>query len=145
MGLVLPPFPDAEAVVMALLEHLAPTVTATPADLQPPLIRVQRVGGSDDHVTDRPRVEIACYGTNRTQAWGLAEACRTVILASPRTTVAGVLVDTARTDNPPTQVPYATSEDTRRVVAYYRLAWRRAPQPRTVHKGDLICDHADDV
>lgn len=110
---------------MALLAPVAPTVTATPADLQPPIIRVQRVGGSDDRITDRPRMEIACYGIHRAQAWQLAEHCRTVILASPRTTVDGVLIDTARTDNPPTQVPYATSKDTRRVLAYYRLSWRR--------------------
>ncbi|MBB5154958.1 hypothetical protein [Saccharopolyspora phatthalungensis] len=125
MGLVLPPFPDAETVVMTLLEQVAPTVTATPADLTPPLIRVNRVGGSDDRITDFPRVEVACYGLDRAQAWQLAEQCRQVILGSIRSRVDGVLIDDARTDNPPTQVPYATTEDTRRVIGYFRLAWRR--------------------
>ncbi|MGW5741581.1 phage tail termination protein [Amycolatopsis sp. NPDC003861] len=128
MGIVLPPFPDAETVVMTLLEPVAPTVTATPATLTPPLIRVQRVGGSDDQITDHPRMEIACYGTDRADAWRLAEECRQLILGSIRTRVAGVLIDAARTDNPPTQVPYATTEDVRRVLAYYRLAWRRPRQ-----------------
>lgn len=122
-------WPDAEKTVMALLSSLARTVTSTPNPLQPPMIRVQRVGGSDDGLTDSPRVEVACYGTDRAQAWALAEQVRQRILASARTEVdtsAGpVLVDSARTDNPPTQVPYATTEDTRRVLAYYRFAWRR--------------------
>ncbi|MFK0249281.1 hypothetical protein ACIQUM_31670 [Amycolatopsis azurea] len=121
----MPPFPDAETVLLALLEPLAPTVTATPADLVPPLIRVQRVGGSDDGITDYPRMEIACYGKDRAQAWQLAEQCRQLVLGSVRTYVDGVLIDNARTDNPPTQVPYATTEDIRRVVGYFRLAWRR--------------------
>ncbi|SFO82409.1 hypothetical protein SAMN05421810_10178 [Amycolatopsis arida] len=123
--MVLPPFPDAETVVMTLLEHLAPTVTATPAELSPPLIRVQRVGGSDDGITDHPRIEIACYGRDRAQAWQLAEHCRQQILGSVRTRASGVLIDAARTDNPPTQVPYPTTEDIRRVLGYYRLSWRR--------------------
>lgn len=126
---VLPAFPDAETVVMDLLEPVAPTVTATPNELVPPLIRVNRVGGSDDGFTDNPRMEIACYGSDRAQAWQLAEECRRVILASPRSEVDGVLIDRARTDNPPTQVPYATTTDVRRVLAYFRLAWRRRPRP----------------
>ncbi|PKW15928.1 tail completion protein gp17 [Saccharopolyspora spinosa] len=125
MGLVLPPFPDAETVVMALLEPLASTVTATPATLVPPLIRVNRVGGSDDGITDHPRMEIACYGQDREQAWQLAEQCRQAILGSPRTVAHGVLIDNARTDNPPTQTPYAHTEDIRRVLGYFRLSWRR--------------------
>jgi hypothetical protein len=63
--MVLPPFPDAETVLLALLEPLAQTVTATPADLVAPLIRVQRVGGSDDGIIDYPRRGIACYGKDR--------------------------------------------------------------------------------
>ena len=58
----------------------------------------------------------------------LAEQCRQLILASPRTLAGGVLIDSARTDNPPTQVPYETTDDVRRVVGYFRLSWRR---PRT--------------
>lgn len=126
MGIELGAFPDAEAVVMTLLEPVAPTVTSTPESLVTQVIRVQRVGGSDDGITDYPRMEIACYGTNRAEAWELAEQCRRVILASVRTEVDGVLIDNARTDNPPTQIPYA-NPDVRRVIAYYRFAWRRAP------------------
>ncbi len=125
MGTELAAFPDAETVVMALLEPVTPTVTATPAELTGESIRVQRVGGSDDGITDYPRMEIACYGPDRATAWRITEACRRAVLASIRTKVANVLIDDARTDNPPTQVPYATSEDVRRVLAYYRFTWRR--------------------
>lgn len=122
-------WPDAETTVMALLSPVARTVTSTPSPLTPPIIRVQRVGGSDDGLSDFPRMEIACYGVDRAQAWAMAEQVRQLVLAAPRTAVATsagpVLVDSARTDNPPVQVPYATTEDTRRVLAYYRFAWRR--------------------
>lgn len=135
MGVELAAWPDAETVVMTLLEPVAPTVTATPAKLVVPVIRVQRVGGSDDGITDHPRMEIACYGSDRAQAWQLAEQCRQVILGSIRTEVitdtGRVLIDTARTDNPPTQVPYPTSEDVRRVAGYYRFAWRRPRSEET--------------
>lgn len=128
MGAQLGAFPDAETVVMALLEPVAPTVTATPAKWDGEIIRVQRVGGSDDGITDYPRMEIACYGPDRVTAWRLAERCRQLILASIRhvvDTAAGLLIDNARTDKPPTQIPYSTTEDVRRVMAYYRFAWRR--------------------
>lgn len=124
-GQALAPFPDAETVVMDLLAQVAPTVTATPADLTPPVIRVNRVGGSDDGITDTPRMEIACYGVDRPQAWYLSEQCRQIILSAYGVMVGDVLIDSTRTDNPPTQVPYAATEDTRRVVSYYRLGWRR--------------------
>ncbi|MEV6906741.1 hypothetical protein [Amycolatopsis sp. NPDC051071] len=86
---------------------------------------MQRVGGSDDGITDYPRMEIACYDKDRAQAWQLAEQCRQLVLGSVKTRVGGVLVDNARTDNPPTQVPYSTSENVRRVQSFYRMTWRR--------------------
>lgn len=120
----LAPFPDAETVLMTMLAPVAHTVTSTPLPLTPPMIRIQRVGGADDRVTDFPRIEVACYGANRAQAWDLAEQCRQTILASRATVVGGVLVDNATTDTPAQQIPY-DAPDVRRVVAYYRLAWRR--------------------
>jgi hypothetical protein len=118
---------DAEKVVMVLLAPIAPTVTSTPNPLVAPVIRVQRVGGSDDGMTDYPRVEVAVYGSDRAQAWDLAEKARQTILASPRSVVNGQLIDNAKTDTPATQTPYDNA-DIRRVVAQFRFAWRR---PRT--------------
>lgn len=117
-------WPDAETVVMAMLTPIARTVTSTPNPMPTPIIRVQRVGGSDDRITDFPRIEVACFGENRAQAWDLAEQCRQTILASRATVVGGTLVDNATTDTPAQQIPY-DDPDVRRVVAYYRLAWRR--------------------
>jgi hypothetical protein len=57
MSELAPGWADAEKVVMALLAPIARTVTSTPNPLVAPLIRVQRVGGSDDGITDHPRVE----------------------------------------------------------------------------------------
>lgn len=124
MGWELPAYPDAEQVVMALLESLAPTVTETTDPIVTPLIRVMRVGGNSDQLQDYPRMEIACYGATRNEAWQLQQQCEAVIVNSPGTEVAGTLIDNARTDNPPQQPPYA-NPDVRRVVAYYRFTWRR--------------------
>lgn len=115
---------DAEKVVMALLAPIAPTVTSTPNPIVVPVIRVQRVGGADDGITDYPRVEVAVYGADRAQAWDLAEQARQAILASPRSVVNGQLIDNAKTDTPATQTPYDNA-DVRRVVAQFRFAWRR--------------------
>jgi hypothetical protein len=131
MSELAPGWADAEKVVMALLAPIARTVTSTPNPLVAPLIRVQRVGGSDDGITDHPRVEVAVFGVDRAQAWDLAERARQVILASPRTVVDGQLIDNAKTDTPATQTPYDNA-DVRRVVAQFRFAWRR---PRAQKRG----------
>ncbi|MGQ0774549.1 MAG: phage tail termination protein [Pseudonocardiales bacterium] len=124
----LPPFPDAETVVLELLAAVAPTVTATADPLILPVIRVQRVGGADDGISDNPRIEVACYGATRAQAWQMAERCRQLVLAGAMTTVAGALIDKAATETPAVQLP-DDSPDVRRVVGTYRLVMRRPRQP----------------
>jgi len=56
------PVPDAETVVMALLGEIAPTATSTPTPIEPPVMREQRVGGSDNGASDFPRIEVAACG-----------------------------------------------------------------------------------
>jgi hypothetical protein len=130
MALQLAAFPDAEDTGMAILDPLGyTTVTSTPDPIVPPVIRVNRVGGSDDRIIDSPRLEIAVYGATRPQAWAIAEQCRQTILAARRTEVAlpsgmVVLVDTADTVAAAAQVPYE-NPDIRRVVAIYELSYRR--------------------
>ena len=132
MAKLLSAFPDAEKVAMAILGSLATVVTATKDPILPPVIRVNRVGGADDLITDYPRIEVAVYGGTRPQAWTLAGQCRQAMLASRRSTwvVDGqnVLVDTADTVSAAVQVPYE-NPDIRRVVAIYELSYRR---PRSV-------------
>lgn len=126
---LLAPFPDAEVVLLELLDPaIAPACTATPPTITPPLIRVVRTGGSDDGITDSPVVEVTCIGADRQASWALAEECRQVILASPNTVVAGVLIDDAATFTPPQQIP-DPDLDKRSVTTNFVLAWRR---PRTV-------------
>jgi hypothetical protein len=125
----LAPFPDAEAVAMALLGGLAPTVTATPGSITSPVIRVQRVGGGDDYFTDYPRVEVAVFypvqqDGDTAAAWVLAEQCRQAVLAARNTTVAGALVDNANNVTPPQQIPW-DNPLLRLIAATYQLAIRR--------------------
>ncbi|GAA0632173.1 hypothetical protein GCM10010174_61470 [Kutzneria viridogrisea] len=125
----LPPYPDAEAVVMAMLAGIAPTVTATPADISTPLIRVQRVGGSDDRVTDYPRIEVCVFypvaqDGDTAAAWAMAEQCRQTILAARCTVVAGALCDNATTATPPQLLPW-DNPNLRRIAATFVLAFRR--------------------
>lgn len=136
MAAELPPFPDAEDVVMALLAQRAPTTTSTDADLEDetPVIQVTRVGGEDDGITDRPLVEVACFASTYDTARKLARDCLVTILAAPNTKVVtedyptGVLIDKAETASSPVRVPY-DNPDLRRKVGTFRFAWRR-PRPQ---------------
>lgn len=122
------PFPDAELVVMDLLEGITgtPCVTVTPDNLEEvvPVIQVNRTGGSDDGITDFPRVTVTVFDAKRTPAWDLAEACRQALYGSVRTKVAGATIDNVRTDTDPQQIP-DSNPNVRKVTATYRLAMRR--------------------
>lgn len=126
MGQVLAAFPDAERVFRDLLTPLARTVTQTDEaeTFTEPVIQVQRVGGSDDFVTDRPRMQVACFSTDRHASWALAEEVRQTVLAAGGTKVNGVLVDRTSTETPAQQLPDA-NRDVRKVVAIYRADFRR--------------------
>jgi len=121
-------FPDAEAIVMALLEGITgtPCVTVTPDNLDDvvPVIQVNRTGGNDDGITDFPRITVAVFDNRRQPAWDLAETCRQALLGSVRTKVDGTLIDNVRTDTDPQQVP-DSNPNIRKVTATYRLAMRR--------------------
>lgn len=130
MAELLAAFADAEAVVLEILDAVAPTVTATPAEFEPPMVLVQRSGGEDDGITDYPSVEVTCFGETRQDAWRMAEQCRQMILAAACTAVEvdgfplGVLVDVTSTVTPAQQLP-DPRRDLRVVTASYRLGMRR--------------------
>lgn len=122
-------FPDAENVMISLLEPLVDdpahqVVTAAPEQLVLPTILVRRIGGSNDSHSDFPNLAVTCFAATRPQAWALAEQIRQVVLASRRTKVNGVLVDNAETVTPAVQMP-EENEDLRSVMAVYRLSMRR--------------------
>jgi hypothetical protein len=135
MPINLPPFPDAEDVVMALLEEVADTTTDTAAtlDSDAPVIKVTRVGGTDDLITDRPLVEVAVFATTYEQARQLARQCQQVILASGGRSIVtpdhpqGVLIDKAETTSAPLRVPYE-NENLRHKAATYQFSFRRPRQ-----------------
>lgn len=126
MSEVLEAFPDVEKVVTDLLNPLCPGAVYTefPADFAAPALRVQRTGGSDNGVTDKPFVEVMSVGRTRAEAWELDGAVRQLILACGGTVVSGVLVDSARTMTPPQQMPDPRT-NVRVVTSSYRMGFRR--------------------
>jgi hypothetical protein len=96
-----------------------------PADLQDrlPLIRVRAIGGSDDRITDRTRVDVEVYAADYLTARGLAEAARQRLLAYPHMTEAGN-VDRVETESRPAEIPH-DDQAVRLVAATYRISLRR--------------------
>lgn len=118
------PFPDIERVLVDYLGQLAPTGDQTPESLDAPFIRVQRIGGYDDGLTDRARVEVATYAPTRRESQALAEQVRQHLLACDSTDAAGVHIDHVLTESQTGRTPYE-NEDVRRISAVFRLSVRR--------------------
>ncbi|MET9262409.1 hypothetical protein [Amycolatopsis sp. NPDC004079] len=121
---LLSPFPDIEDFALALLESAGPTALATPEVIAPPLVVIRRTGGSDDAITDIPRIQVDCYGATRRQAADLAEQCRQLVIASPATGFDHTSIDQSWTESAPVFVPYGDPAS-QRCTATYRLALRR--------------------
>jgi hypothetical protein len=117
-------FPDVEDLALVLLAPVGATVLATPTVITPPMVQIRRVGGTDDLITDSPRIQVDCFGGTRVQARDMAETCRQLILAAPGTAVGPVSVDAARTEAAPTYMGYG-DPNIQRYVGTYRLALRR--------------------
>jgi hypothetical protein len=125
-------YPNATIVVMDLLEGIATVRSSVPPNFDPgtELIVVRRIGGTadEDDATDRPIVQVACYGPTYPSAADLAEAVQIRILSSPLTEVNGVLVDEAHIFVGEQEVPDVYPDD-RRIVSTYQLGWRRQFRP----------------
>lgn len=127
-------FSDVEEVVMALLERapaLGDAVQTLPPDMDGRVvIRVLRVGGRDDGITDRALVDVSVFAPTYTQARTVAEQVRQRMLAAGGTKVptasrpAGVLIDRCGTASGPTEIPY-DNPDLRRKPATYQVDLRR--------------------
>lgn len=122
-------YPNVEDVLMAYLAAVAET------DTEPPVeggigIQINRVGGSDDGITDYPRVMITCHHSDPRQASLLARQVQNRLgrIAGVPIPVEGepkpVCVDFCRTDTPPESEPYEHPEQ-RREVAYYLLGLQK--------------------
>lgn len=84
-------FPDGVDVVRRYLREAlvargldVPVRTRVP-DPRPPLfVRIERVGGSRlDRVTDRPRLDVACWGPDEGAVADLVKVVRALVLAIP--------------------------------------------------------------
>jgi hypothetical protein len=134
------PFPDIELVLLDLLTPAFPAanvVTALPTELKGKILQVQRVGGSDDGITDRPRVRVTTFAGTRTASWDLARKVgaflnargTTTLITGPETAAeypGGVQLDSVSTATPPRQVAEGTAtRDARVVDTTYEVHLRR--------------------
>lgn len=123
---VLASWPLAARVVAEVLDDLGTTGGETTANLKNelPFIRVRRIGGSDDGVTDVARVDVRVYDVDLGDAEDGAETIRQRLISGPAATSHGVL-DRARTEAGPIEVPGPDPENYRIVSATYRVSVRR--------------------
>lgn len=122
-------YPDAEMVLLSMLEEFGYTCTFLPDQAQwaelAPIIAVNRVGGGADLITDRPLMQVGVFAETRQQAWFVAGQCRNKILASGGTRVDGVLIDAARESQGVQQFP-DLNPDNKFVASTFQLSFRRA-------------------
>lgn len=84
-------FPDGVALVRAYLAaefdargDPLPVVTRVPATRPARFIRLERVGGARlDRITDRPRIDVQCWGASEEDATDLAIVARALLFAIP--------------------------------------------------------------
>lgn len=89
-----------------------------------PLIRVTRIGGVDDGVSDVARVRVVSYSTTRSEAVDLAEQARVLLCRGRHRTPAGV-IDTVTTEVGPHENSTADPSLVRRWTSTYRVSARR--------------------
>jgi hypothetical protein len=124
-------FPDANKVMQAILNPLAPAVLYLPNDFTAPIIVVKRVGGQPDpnDVTDFPILLVSYYADNYDAVSALASAGQVRILMSPLTQVvlpdnSHVLIDSAGIYVGEQELPDVYADE-RRITSTYQLGLRR--------------------
>lgn len=122
------PWPDPHIILMELLDDLTASPVVGPRlhkDFQDemPIIRVRKVGGGNDKITDFPRMSIDVYARTYPEASQLAEAIRQRLLAYPHITTAGRL-DRCEVEASPFEVPWPDNT-LRYLTATYVISTRR--------------------
>lgn len=120
----LPPYPEFDEVMKALLDDLAPVVTSESDEIPPPYIYVTRVGGREDGVFDNPVIDVEYVAETRAESKSLKTACQERIRAAGNTAPGGFLIDVAEEQTGGQYVPPAR-RDVRAVTATVRLSYRR--------------------
>lgn len=127
---LLAPWPSATRIVGAVLDGLGAVVGETGIALQEQLanggrvLRVRRIGGTDDGITDVARIDVRVYAVNLSAAETTAETARQRLVSGPTATTYGVL-DRADTEVGPQEVPSPDPEHYRVVSTTYRVSVRR--------------------
>jgi len=123
-------FPPSARVVAGVLDGLGTVVGETSIDLQELLagggrvLRVRRVGGNDDRITDFARIDVRAYAASLSDAEETAELARQRLISGPSATPYGVL-DRAETEVGPQEIPSPDPDRYRIVSATYRTSLRR--------------------
>ena len=118
-------WPDVERVLGDLLGDLGTVGSETNIDLQSqlPYIRIRRVGGTDNRITDATRVDIDVYAADATTAKAITGVAQQRLISGPSATTHGV-IDRAWTESGPQTAP-TDDQNIRRVITTYRISLRR--------------------
>jgi hypothetical protein len=128
-------FNDIETVLMDWLEatfpELAPSSSAlhvtsvgAPSSASDyPFVRVTRIAGGDDRITDMSTVDVEVFSPDRSTAFALSETIRARLLGYP-IRVSGALIDSVYTETAPTRLVWA-DPNVHRYQATYQLSARR--------------------
>lgn len=116
-----------KALAAALYEQFGSGSTRLPHPLELPAIQVRRIGGQDDGFTDRARVDVVVIADDEEEAEQLAEHIRSFLVDTSPIRGAGLLLDGAKTEVAPYQVPYGDSSnpDRAQFLATYVVDSRR--------------------
>lgn len=85
--------------------------------------RLHAIGGADNGLTDAARVDVETFAASREVAMDMASELRQWMHKQAGRAVGGVLIDTVRTAQRPTQLPYR-NPGVYRVVASYAVETR---------------------
>ncbi|MBF6394016.1 hypothetical protein IU443_29225 [Nocardia farcinica] len=120
----LPPYPEFDEVMRALLSDIAPVVTFESDQVEPPFIYVTRVGGREDGVADNPVIDVEYVAATRAESKQLKTAGQERIRNAGNTAPGGFLIDVAEETSGGQYIP-PQNRELRGVTATVRLSYRR--------------------
>lgn len=120
----LPPYPEFDEVMRALLSDIAPVVTFESDQIEPPYIYVTRVGGREDGVADNPVIDVEYVAATRAESKQLKTAGQERIRNAGNTAPGGFLIDVAEETVGGQYIP-PQNRELRGVTATVRLSYRR--------------------
>jgi len=120
----LPPYPEFDEVMRALLDDLAPVVTWVDDKTPIPHIFVTRVGGREDGMIDNPIIDTEYVAETRAASKDLKTAGQERIRNAGNTAPGGFLIDVAEEVTGGQYIP-PFQRQARGVTATNRLSYRR--------------------